>query len=344
MRVAVVRPLLLFVCLKRGRKINSFMQSFNKRFQSPIDTVEAVNLLSKDEVVALPTETVYGLAGSIKSEEALKKIFATKERPFFDPLIIHLASVDLLQDYVSYNPKDFIQKLSKAFWPGPLTLVLPKSEKVSDLITSGLDTVALRVPNHPLFLEVTKKVGPLAAPSANKFGKTSPTSAGHVMSEFNGSVAAVDGGDCSVGIESTILQINKENQLTILRPGQITAQQIAKVLGIRVSEIKKTYQGSVAPGQLKYHYQPSKPLILANVGVSKEEIIKKLGNSNIRTAEIIHLSADPQFFAREMYAAFRKGSKKNVDALILHLNINEDQEWDAINNRLSKAATWDLRV
>ncbi len=315
-----------------------------QNFKQPINTSEAVSLLSRNEVVALPTETVYGLAGSINSEEALKNIFSIKERPFFDPLIVHISSLEELKSYVSYYPEEIVHKLSKAFWPGPLTLVLPKSDKVNDIITSGLDTVALRIPNHPKFLEIIKAVGPLAAPSANKFGKTSPTSSRHIIKEFEDSVPVVDGGDCEVGIESTILQITKSNELNILRPGQVTAAQIADVLGLDVGAIKKTYEGSVAPGQLKYHYQPNKPLALVNRSFNKEDTIAKVNDESIKTAEVIELSLDPQIFARQMYAAFREYSKKETDLLILPIDKQSSEDWDAINNRLKKASTWDFRI
>jgi L-threonylcarbamoyladenylate synthase len=171
----------------------------------PIDTSEllkARDRLVAGDVVAIPTETVYGLAASIDSEKGLRRIFSLKERPFFDPLIVHVASLKEASSLVRDWPPiaDFI---GRYFWPGPLTLVLPKAERVNSLITSGLDTVAVRYPSHPLTLDLIRLVGtPLAAPSANKFGKTSPSRALHVKSEFPGTdLLILDGGECEIGVE-----------------------------------------------------------------------------------------------------------------------------------------------
>ncbi|NDF16271.1 threonylcarbamoyl-AMP synthase, partial [bacterium] len=177
-------------------------------------------------VVALPTETVYGLAASIRSEEGIKKIFAIKERPFFDPLIVHISDLEQKKQVISEWPPlaDF---LAKRFWPGPLTLVLPKHPSLNPLITSGLDTVGVRMPAHPIARQLIEKCGfPLAAPSANKFGKTSPTKAEHVRKGFEKEdLLILDGGQSEVGLESTVVALAREGDkdvVTILRPGAVT--------------------------------------------------------------------------------------------------------------------------
>ena len=186
------------------------------------DLEKAKNLLLAGEVVAIPTETVYGLAADISNEDAIRKVFSLKERPFFDPLIVHVASLKQAKALTTeWGPlTDF---LARYFWPGPLTLILPKAESVNSLITSGLETLAIRFPNHPAAIQLITQVGPLAAPSANKFGQTSPTEAHHVRKEFRSvDVFVVDGGPCEIGIESTVLEVgSNQDSVSILRPGRI---------------------------------------------------------------------------------------------------------------------------
>ena len=198
-----------------------------------IEMDSAIERLRNDDVVGMPTETVYGLAGSIFSEVALHKIFKIKERPFFDPLIVHVSSIEEARSLVKHWPRS-AEILAQKFWPGPLTLVLEKSDKINDLITSGLTTVGIRMPNHPVALELISNFGsPLAAPSANKFKKTSPTTTQHVRDEFGDSVYVLEGGACTVGLESTILYINEvddEVAIEILRKGFVKYSEIEKIL------------------------------------------------------------------------------------------------------------------
>lgn len=230
---------------------------------------EAVRLLQQGEVVALPTETVYGLAADALNPAAVAKIFAAKERPTFDPLIVHLPDKKLLDTVAEVPPE--IQKaviqLIERFWPGPLTLILPKKACVPDLVTAGLPTVAVRVSAHPVFKRVIQALGrPLAAPSANRFGSISPTSAGAVVAELDGRIPLiVDGGACMHGLESTILKIEAatpKNLLTVLRPGPITIEDL-KVYG-RVQRVTRSVvdEATEAPGQLASHYAPRTPLRL----------------------------------------------------------------------------------
>ncbi len=230
---------------------------------------EAVRLLQLGEVVALPTETVYGLAADALNPAAVAKIFEAKERPTFDPLIVHLPDKKLLDTVADVPPE--IQKaviqLIERFWPGPLTLILPKKPCVPDLVTAGLPTVAVRVSAHPVFKRVVQAFGrPLAAPSANRFGSISPTSAGAVVAELDGRIPlVVDGGACMHGLESTILKIEAatpKNLLTVLRPGPITIEDL-KVYG-RVQRVTRSVvdEATEAPGQLASHYAPRTPLRL----------------------------------------------------------------------------------
>jgi L-threonylcarbamoyladenylate synthase len=230
---------------------------------------EATRLLAQGEIVALPTETVYGLAGNAFNPVAVAKIFAAKERPSFDPLIVHIGSrTDL--DNVAIVPDDiapFVKQLADAFWPGPLTLILPKHPDVPDLVTSGLPTVAVRQSAHPVFRAINKALDkPIAAPSANRFGRISPTSATAVLKELNGRVPLIiDGGACSEGLESTILSITpragKKPIFTIHRAGPVTREMLIP-FG-KVEKFRADSSGTpIAPGQLPSHYAPTTPLTL----------------------------------------------------------------------------------
>lgn len=230
---------------------------------------EAVRLLQSGEVVALPTETVYGLAADALNPQAVAKIFEAKERPSFDPLIVHLPDKKLL-DTVAEVPEDVkkvVVRLIERFWPGPLTLLLPKKPCVPDLVTAGLPTVAVRVSNNPVFKRVAQALNkPIAAPSANRFGSISPTSANAVLAELDGRIPLiVDGGACLHGLESTIIKVEPGSPkalITVLRPGPITLEDLK--LYARVQRVTKTLldEASEAPGQLASHYAPRTPLRL----------------------------------------------------------------------------------
>ena len=247
---------------------------------NPTHLARAAELLSQNEVVALPTETVYGLGGNAFSADAVLKIFTAKDRPSFDPLIVHVSSEilnnDPLQTLVDReildscilewpNREDLVRAL-RHFWPGPLTLILPKGIKIPNEVTSHQPTVGIRMPHHPVFQAVLSQVDfPLAAPSANRFGRISPTTAEHVKSELDHRISAiVDGGPCSVGVESTILRVTPD-QLTLLRPGKISKEQIQVFFHQEISEKKgivEQAQAQMAPGMLDSHYAPVKPLFL----------------------------------------------------------------------------------
>lgn len=226
------------------------------------DRVAAVELLRKGDLVALPTETVYGLAAKALNPIAVAKIFEAKERPRFDPLIVHLPNRDWLGRIVDVPAGDrqLIGKLADKFWPGPLTIVLPKREIVPDIVTAGLETVAVRLSAHPVFAEIVGELDePLAAPSANRFGRVSPTTAQHVLDELDGRIPLiVDAGPTEHGIESTIVAV-RDGRIAVLRRGPITDEQLSEFADI--VSVTGTQRIS-APGQLPSHYTPTTPLRL----------------------------------------------------------------------------------
>ncbi|MBC7427420.1 MAG: threonylcarbamoyl-AMP synthase [Bacteriovorax sp.] len=302
--------------------------------------MKAIELLKNDDLVGMPTETVYGLAGSIYSEIALQKIFKIKERPFFDPLIIHVSNTEEAKILVKNWPKS-ADVLTNKFWPGPLTLVLEKSNLVNDLITSGLPTVAIRMPNHPMALDLIKNFGsPLAAPSANKFKKTSPTTFQHVKDEFLDEVYVLDGGSCSVGLESTILFLNEKEdylEIEILRKGFIKYSEIEKILIENGFKLKnaKLENSIIVPGNMKNHYMPKKPLVILTEGNSKEDIKIKF-----KTSFEMNLSNSPEIAARQLYSHLRLSSQGQEDIIIFKkMSWHTGELWEVIFDRLSKAAT-----
>ena len=226
------------------------------------DRGAAVELLRKGELVALPTETVYGLATNALNPIAVAKIFEAKERPRFDPLIVHLPNRDWLGRIVDVPAGDrqLIGKLADKFWPGPLTMVLPKRKLVPDIVTAGLDTVAVRLSAHPVFAEIVGELDePLAAPSANRFGRVSPTTAQHVLDELDGRIPLiVDAGPTEHGIESTIVAV-RDGRIAVLRSGPITHEQLSQFAD--TVSVTLTQRIS-APGQLPSHYMPTTPLRL----------------------------------------------------------------------------------
>lgn len=325
---------------------------------------QAIELLNRAQVVGLPTETVYGLAGKIDSSKALEQIFAVKKRPFFDPLIVHVADIKMAQSLALQFSK-IAEVLAHKFWPGPLTLVLPKNEKVSDLITSGLSSVGLRMPNHPVALEIIQSCGPLAAPSANLFGRLSPTTADHVEAEFNQQVAVVDGGSCAVGIESTVLKMD-DQVLSFLRRGAISQDEIERTLkeaGLDFT-VNTRPEKKYSPGEMKHHYLPQKPLIFIratqkpNWQLAVQEILdQQLDPSAEVTVAIpakdllvkkgieLHLGDRPDVAARSLYGQLRQLDQSENDYFFYfqrQTEANSHSLWLAIEERIYKASV--LRV
>jgi L-threonylcarbamoyladenylate synthase len=224
------------------------------------DIAKAKQLLDEGKLVAIPTETVYGLAGNATNAEVVAKIFEAKNRPTFDPLIVHIHGIEQL-DELTEPASELAQKLMNAFWPGPLTILLKRKSIIPDLVTSGLDSVAIRMPQHELARKLLSTLSyPLAAPSANPFGYISPTTAQHVQDQLGDQIDYIlDGGECSVGLESTIVSF-EEKEPTVLRLGGISVEDIEKVIGKVVVNAHSSSQPQ-APGMLKSHYAPSKNII-----------------------------------------------------------------------------------
>lgn len=225
--------------------------------------IKGSEVIRRGGLVAFPTETVYGLGADALNPSAVAGIFEAKQRPFFDPLIVHIADCsDISRLTTGIDKKTYA--LVEKFWPGPLTVILPKSHTVPDIITSGLDTVALRMPRHETALTLIKEAGtPIAAPSANRFSCLSPTTSRHVMEQLGNSVDIIlDGGPCTVGIESTIIKITPEG-IHLLRPGGIDAEAIEECAGEKII-IDRRGEKPEAPGQLEYHYSPAKPVVITD--------------------------------------------------------------------------------
>ncbi len=224
------------------------------------DVKQAADLLKNEDIVAIPTETVYGLAGNAFSEKAIRKIFEVKNRPLTDPLIVHVATIEAITPLVKEIP-DLAKKLFEAFSPGPITILLPRSGKIPDLVTNSSPFVAIRIPDHPLTLELLESIDfPLVAPSANPFGGLSPSTAEHVQKGIGAKIPYIlDGGPCLVGLESTIVQIENENEIRILRQGGIPEEEL--LLFAELSLTERT-EKQVVPGSMLSHYAPKKQLLL----------------------------------------------------------------------------------
>jgi len=309
----------------------------------------AADLLRAGELVAFPTETVYGLGADAGNAAAVAKIFAAKGRPADHPLIVHLPGHDHIERWARDIP-DAAYELAEAFWPGPLTLILKRQPHVIDAVTGGQDTVGLRIPGHPLALDLLRAFdGGVAAPSANRFGRISPTTAEHVRTELGAAVALVlDGGPCRVGIESTILDLSR-GRPTLLRPGMVGVDAIAQVLG----DLPETQADAAAPrasGTLEAHYAPRTPLVLVpgdslaiavrNAIVGGEEIAVISCFAQPLQHNLIHWHQAPteaEAFAHELYAALR-----TLDALgckrIVVQRPPATEAWRAIMDRLRRAA------
>lgn len=303
-----------------------------------VTTDIALSLLLKGEVVAIPTETVYGLGGWIQSEAGLKKIFSTKERPFFDPLIVHIDTIEKAKKLTS-NWTKIHQVLAENCWPGPLTMIAKKNDLVSPLITSGLDSVGLRCPNHPETLKLLSQIdGGVAAPSANKFGKTSPTTSTHVFEEFGNEVSILEGGPSEVGIESTVVGI-KDDRVEIFRPGFYTSKTLSEILLKNGIKIEVVYaQSPVAPGQLKHHYMPKIPLFIV-----PEDFVWNYQVEGFKNPVLWKQPHSSALASRELYQKMREFDQQGFDLILaVKEKGHSDEEWLGIWNRLEKAKTRSL--
>ncbi|GHB44191.1 L-threonylcarbamoyladenylate synthase [Mongoliitalea lutea] len=309
---------------------------------------QAAAYLSAGELVGIPTETVYGLAGNALNPDAVTKIFTTKNRPSFDPLIVHTSDIYKVEGFVQDFPRP-LRLLAERFWPGPLTLLLPKKPIVPDLVTSGLDTVAVRIPRHELTLELLRQLPfPLAAPSANPFGYISPTKASHVNDQLGDKIPYIlDGGACEVGLESTIVGM-LDGEVTVFRLGGLEVKKIESIVG-KVQVMAHSSSNPQSPGMLKSHYAPTKPFIIGNL----KELVQKYQKeqlpfavlsfqehfSDLDSGKQMQLSSRGSLeeAAKNLFAAMRTLDSLNV-SVILSEYLPDEGLGKAINDRLKRAA------
>ncbi len=294
----------------------------------------AANALLAGDLVVLPTETVYGLAADAANPEAVAKIFEAKGRPQENPLIVHVSHMDAVELWSDHLPKGML-KLARAFWPGPLTVVLPKNPRVPNIVTAGLDTVAIRIPSHSLALAVLEMTGMgLAMPSANPFMGLSPTRADRIDPTVAAHVACIiDGGPCRVGIESTVLDLS-DGTPKILRPGMITAEEIEAVIGslevLGDSERK-------SPGMYRRHYSPRVPTVLVQKATAQDAGLV-LGYTD--SPNQIQMPSDPVNYAKKLYVALSDLEGRGVDRIVIE-EPPKSSEWAGVWDRVSKATASD---
>ena len=298
------------------------------RLDDPMPTLqsidEAVALLRQGQLVALPTETVYGLGGDASNPLAIRQIYAAKGRPAGHPVIVHLAASADIEQWAT--PNNHAEILRDAFWPGPLTMILPKHPRVLAEVTGGGETVGLRMPAHLLTQAILEQLGTgLAAPSANRFGRVSPTTAAHVIDELGPEIHVLDGGPCSIGIESTIVDLSGATP-AILRQGSISSAEIQALIG------PLGHSNTVAPGTLKRHYSTMTALLISTDVQADQARIEAQGH----TVAVLRAAA-PQAHARSLYAELRRLDALGVDILIAE-RASDEGIGQAINDRLTRAA------
>lgn len=314
------------------------------------------DLLRQDAIIGIPTETVYGLAGNAFKEVSVRKIFQVKNRPLVDPLIVHCGHLRLVESIAVFN--DFARRLAEAFWPGPLTLVVPKNKTIPDIVTAGLNSVAVRIPHHPVFRSVLERLDfPLAAPSANPFGYVSPTLAEHVQHTLGNTIEAIlDGGPCKIGLESTIIDLRDSKTPVILRHGPITSAQISHCIDVPVataiSEKNNENLAQSAPGQLTRHYSPKATVELLECGstryknpiaYSHDKSIALICNQkpdwHAIQSNIYWLSekGNLQEMAHNLFGLIQKLDRQNLKKIYIEKAPSE-AIGSAINDRLRRAA------
>ncbi len=316
----------------------------------------AATIIKEGGLVAFPTETVFGLGADATNKNALNKIFKAKGRPRDNPLIVHIHCLEQLNIFARNVPEE-AYKLAHHFWPGPLSLVLQRSENLPDIVSAGLDTVAIRMPSNEIALDLIIQAGvPVAAPSANLSGSPSPTTAMHVLADLTGKVNAIINSSCTIGLESTVLDLTS-CQPVILRPGGVSIYQLEAVLGFKVLQVKEVLAETtpMSPGMKYRHYSPKTPLVLitGRKYTRKTVLNNLLKHYRTRGLKTIHLNKfignlsrtplNVDIFARLMYDALRKADHLSGD-LILAEQLDENGLGEAIMNRLRKAATRIIRV
>lgn len=305
---------------------------------------KAVKQIKDGEVVAFPTETVYGLGADARNRDAVAKVFRLKGRPADNPLIVHIAEFDQLNDFASEVP-EAARKLAEAFWPGPLTMVFPKKPEVLDIITGGLPTVAVRMPDHPLALDLIRKSSPLVAPSANKSGGPSPTKAEHVKADFGDKLLVLDGGSCKLGLESTVIRVD-QNEIMVLRPGHIESRQIEEVSGLPIVSVKSGAEVSPESPGMKYsHYSPNAEVQLTSNlpdRFNKDTLYLVTRDIDMDVEEpdnVILYAGNLKKLAVELYDRFRQADLEgyqNVEIIGLNESASGGLE-QALLNRIRKA-------
>jgi L-threonylcarbamoyladenylate synthase len=313
---------------------------------------EPASALAHGKLVVFPTETVYGIGANALDEQAVRSIFAAKGRPATNPLIVHVTSVDAARALTSEWPEQATQLVAR-FWPGPLTLVLPKHPDVPDVVTASRPNVAIRQPAHPVAHALLELAGvPVCAPSANIYMSTSPTRASHIR-ELAGRVDwIVDGGPTQVGVESTVLSLLDPERPMLLRPGMITPEAIAQVLGVPVLTPEQGHvhdsdtQGALSPGMAARHYAPHAELrvvtqvpwanLQGGVGVLCFDASERVGDASIHVMEI---ARDPELYARALYDALHRFDEHGVSVIYVQQPPRDDEAWRAVHDRLARAAT-----
>jgi len=305
-----------------------------------------VELLKSGEVVAFPTETVYGLGAIPWNNSAVKKVFEIKGRPQDNPLIVHVCNTAMANEFAAYIPEQASMLMEK-FWPGPLTLIYKKKPEVPDIVTGGLPTVAVRWPRHPVAQELIEKAGPLVAPSANSSGKPSPTKPEHVRNDFGENFPVIEGGETQIGLESTILDVS-QRPFCVYRPGAVGREEIQNIIGEKIVEadLKKHEGRPVSPGTKYTHYSPEasvrwlqnneKPENNRNLYLFHDKI-PILSGSNI-----IHYSGNYNTMAKELYDRFRQADFKKMEEIVIEPfsdhQLQSKTMVKALRNRISKAA------
>ena len=301
---------------------------------------DAAKIIREGGLVAFPTETVYGLGADALNPTAVARIFIEKERPSFDPLIVHISSTDYLS-LLCKNVDENVQKLAEAFWPGPLTIVVPKNKIVPDIVTSGLPTVAVRMPANVIALKLIEAANcPIAAPSANKFGRLSPTSAQHVRKQLPGVEHVLDGGSSAIGIESTVISVSPDG-FEVLRHGSITRQQIEMYVPFALAS-KEEVLKQASPGFLKSHYSPNKPLYFSDSfsGDPARAGILSFSGKNMegyKLVEVLSTNADLGEAAINLFGALHRLEEAKIDYIVAE-PVPEYGIGLAIMDRLRKAA------
>lgn len=307
------------------------------------DIKAAAEILRAGELVAIPTETVYGLAGNALNEDAVIKIFKAKERPFFDPLIAHTHSIDEIRKYVTDIPARLLP-LMEQYMPGPLTVLLPRRAIIPDIVTSGLERAAFRIPQHEVALELLRSIGfPLAAPSANPFGYISPTTAQHVYAQMRDKVPYIlDGGECRVGIESTIVGMEGDT-IMVYRLGGLALEEIQALAG-EVQVAASSSSDPSAPGMLTSHYAPRKPLVIGDIPTlirqyqgKKIAVISFAESYDVPYQYILSLGGSIDEAAKRLFAAMREMDATDADVIIAK-DLPEGGLGRAVNDRLKRAS------